>query len=183
MTREITPVQRSVTQVEVRDQPRDTPKSVSAIQPESGLGTRAYTNALLAVATATQILSGSQLGDFAYASDMTALTDEQHLVRAAELFVPFIPSALEHLLESEAEAANRARLELLARRYVAKQLSPEEDARLAILTQKIRRLIPRVTIEDFERLESMAEESEDIRIRNEERRRRLSNESFLLPEK
>ena len=126
------------------------------------------------VATATQILSGSQLGDFAHASDMTGLTDEQHVARAAEFFVPSFPSTFEHLVESDAEATNRSRLELLARRYVTKQLSPEEDARLAILTERIRRLIPRVTIEDFERLESMAEESEAIRIRNEERRRRLA---------
>jgi hypothetical protein len=171
MTEEITPVQRPVTEVEVKEQPRDTPKSVCDIQPESGIGTLGYANALLAVATATQILSGSQIGDFAHATDMTGFTEEQHIARVAEPF----PSTVERVLESEAEATNRSRLELLARRYVTKQLSPEEDARLAILTEKIRRLIPRVTIEDFERLESMAEESDAIRIRNEERRQRLAN--------
>ncbi len=69
--------------------------------------------------------------------------------------------------------ANRIRLELLARLYVSKKLSAEEDARLAIVKEKVRRLIPRVTVEEFEALEEIAQDSETIRTKNEERRRRL----------
>jgi hypothetical protein len=77
------------------------------------------------------------------------------------------------LAPTAAEAANRTRLELLARQYVAKQLSPEEEARLEIVAQRVRRLIPRVTAADLESLETIAQESSAIHRRNEDRRRRL----------
>ena len=75
--------------------------------------------------------------------------------------------------ESEAEAANRARLALLARQYVAERLSTEEEARLAIVSEKVRRLIPRVTVEDFQELERILEETKRIELEDLERRRRL----------
>lgn len=169
---EITPVERAITQVEIQEQPEDTPRSISITKSEPNAPTRAYTNALLAVATATQILSSSPMTDyFAYPNDMTRLNDEQRLAQPKDFFVP---STVELRPESESEVANRSRLELLARRYVTKKLSPEENARLAIVTEKIRQLIPRVTIEDFERLHAVAQESEAIRVKNEERRRRLA---------
>lgn len=172
---EITPVERAVTQVEIREQPEDTPRSINTIKSEPSAPTRAYTNAFFAVATATQILSSSPMTDyFASVNDMTRLNDEQRLAESANFFVPSFFSTPDLPLESEAEAINRSRLELLARHYVAKKLSPEEDARLAIVTEKIRKLIPRVTIEDFERLHAIAQESEAIRVKNEERRRRLA---------
>jgi hypothetical protein len=74
---------------------------------------------------------------------------------------------------SEAEEANRTRLELLARQYVSKKLSAEEEGRLAIVTERVRRLIPRVTIEDFEELERIAVEIKRIGSENSERRKRL----------
>jgi hypothetical protein len=74
---------------------------------------------------------------------------------------------------NEADAANRTRLEILAREYVNKQLSAEERARLEIVTQKVRRLIPRVTIEDFEVLQHIAERLEAIGTDDANRRRRL----------
>jgi hypothetical protein len=74
---------------------------------------------------------------------------------------------------NEADAANRTRLEILAREYVNKQLSAEERARLEIVTQKVRRLIPRVTIEDFEALQHIAERLQAIETDDASRRRRL----------
>ena len=74
---------------------------------------------------------------------------------------------------SEADTANRIRLDLLAREYVNKHLSPEEEARLSIVTQRVRRLIPRVTIEDFEALERIAERLQRIGSDDADRRRRL----------
>ena len=174
MTEEITPVERSVAQVDVQERDRDTPRSVNITKSEHGGSTRAYTNALLAVATATQIFGSSPFMDFSQANDMTGLADDLNHEQSAEFFVPSFPATIDIASESEAEATNRARLELLARRYVTKQMSPEEDARLAILTQKIRRLMPRVTMEDFDKLEVIAQDSEAIRTRNEERRQRLA---------
>jgi hypothetical protein len=74
---------------------------------------------------------------------------------------------------SDAEAANHTRLTLLARQYVAGKLSIEEEARLAIVAERVRRLIPRVTVEDFEALERILEEAEHIESTDIERRQRL----------
>ncbi len=74
---------------------------------------------------------------------------------------------------SEAEVANRTRLALLARQYEAARLSIEEEARLAIVTERVRRLIPRVTVDDFEALEAILEDAERIKSADIERRRRL----------
>jgi hypothetical protein len=175
---EITQVERAITQVEIRDQPEDTPRSIEIIRSKSGGPVRAHSNTLLAVAAATQILSSSMAEYFVFSNDidMTCLNDEQQLAQSADFVIPPLPSTLDLDLpqESEAEVTNRSRLELLARHYVTKKLSPEEDARLAIVTEKIRKLIPRVTIEDFEKLHAIAQESEAIRVKNEERRRRLA---------
>ena len=81
MTEEITPVERSVTEVDIQEQPRDTPRSINATKSENGAFTRPYTNALLAVATATQILGVSPLEDFFHADDMTRLSDELQVKR------------------------------------------------------------------------------------------------------
>lgn len=75
--------------------------------------------------------------------------------------------------ESEADITNQWRHELLARQYVAGQLSKEEQARLSIVTEKIRHLIPRVTAEDFEALEQILENTERRREANKDRLRRL----------
>lgn len=171
---EMTPVEHAITQVEIQEKPEDTPRSIN-IKSEASAPTRGYTDTLLALATATQLFSSSPLTDcFAYANDMTSLNDEPRFAQSADFLMPSFPSTLDLPEESEAEIINRSRLELLARHYVTKKLSPEEDARLAIVTEKIRKLIPRVTIEDFETLQAIAQESEAIRLKNEERRRRLA---------
>jgi hypothetical protein len=45
------------------------------------------------------------------------------------------------------ERANDARIQLLARRFASKSLSPEESARLWVETNRVRRIFPRVTDE------------------------------------
>jgi hypothetical protein len=57
--------------------------------------------------------------------------------------------------ESVAEIENRSRLALLARQYVQGSMSTEEEARLMIVTERVRRLMPRFTAGDFEVLESI----------------------------
>lgn len=48
------------------------------------------------------------------------------------------------------------RLELLARKSAA-SISAEEDARLKVATERLRKLLPRVTAADFEKLGDVAE--------------------------
>jgi hypothetical protein len=137
---------------------------------------RAYVSTLLALATATQIFGSPEAGITDYlltSKDMTSSSNEAPDGQRRDFFVPYPISIPELDQEGEAEMANRTRLELLARLYVSKKLSAEENARLAIVKEKVRRLIPRVTAEDFEALGEIAEAAEAIRTRNEDRRRRL----------
>jgi len=54
--------------------------------------------------------------------------------------------------------ANRDRVTLLARKYVAKDnFSSEERARLEIVTERVRRLLPAVTVAEFESLAQVLE--------------------------
>jgi len=76
---------------------------------------------------------------------------------------------------NEADAANHTRLELLARQYVNKHLSHEEQARLSIVTERVRRLIPRITAKDFEVLERIAERLQEIGSDDADRRKRLGS--------
>jgi len=62
---------------------------------------------------------------------------------------------------------------LLAREYVSGQLSTEEEARLAIVTERVRKLIPRVTVEDFEKLEEIAKDLQIIEDENLDIERQL----------
>ena len=178
MTTEMTPVELELRreQIEIQEKPGDTPRSVDVIRSQETSTGRAYANTLLVLATATQILGSSEAGITDYlltSKDMTSLSNEAPVGQRRDLFVPYPISTIELDQEGEAEVANRIRLELLARLYVSKKLSAEEDARLAIVKEKVRRLIPRVTVEEFEALGEIAQDSETIRTRNEERRRRL----------
>lgn len=65
--------------------------------------------------------------------------------------------------EDHFEKANIERIELLARQYVAKdRFSSEEQARLAIVTERVRQLLPAVTVAEFEALERGLEKSSEI---------------------
>jgi hypothetical protein len=77
---------------------------------------------------------------------------------------------------SVTERLNAARLELLARRYVNGSLAKEQEARLSIATQKILRLIPGATPEDYGALGVILERAAEVRSANSEARRRLGLE-------
>jgi len=169
MTREITTAQMDSPLFEIREKPEDTPHSVIASR-------RAPTKAVWALAATTQILnpSYSALNDYAslIAKDITGLREEEHPHDGILVFDEEMPANKSPGM-SDAEIANRDRLELLARAYVAGQLSNEEQARLTIVTERVRRLIPRVTVADFERLEQIAGDVERIGSEDAERRRLL----------
>lgn len=63
-----------------------------------------------------------------------------------------------------ADKANSDRVELLARKYAVKEgLSKEDAARFAIVTERIRQLLPTVSAEDFENLEQVLETVREIK--------------------
>lgn len=74
-----------------------------------------------------------------------------------------------------AESTADNRMVLLARKYAEKDFSREEAARLEILTHKLRRLVPRVSYADFEKLESIAVYCQTVEKENEELERLLSD--------
>ncbi len=78
---------------------------------------------------------------------------------------------------TDPDAVNAERLEFLARKYAERDFSLEDDARLKILTERIRRLIPHVTEQDFERLEELASGTNAIHQRRIERWQRLGLDS------
>ena len=81
--------------------------------------------------------------------------------------------------ENPVREINRARLHLLARRFAEKSLTPEQAARLEILTEKVKMMMPRVTKEDFERVAEMATRLQDSEGRVEQilKRVRIKDES------
>ncbi|MFM9968411.1 MAG: hypothetical protein ACKVQK_08440 [Burkholderiales bacterium] len=67
------------------------------------------------------------------------------------------------------------RVRLLARKYVAKEkFSNEESARLAIVTERVRKLLPAVTAYEFELLETALTSLQDISQSNASLQERLS---------
>ena len=54
--------------------------------------------------------------------------------------------------------ANEERLKLLSRKYEKKELNIEELTRLEILREKVRNLLPRITADDFNKLEIIGNE-------------------------
>ena len=170
MTAEMTTVEVRSTQLDIREKPEDTPPSI--------VGTRrARYQAVLAFATTTQAFNPSYLAmnDYVLISrDMTGFSDEEEVVGESQISISGeeVPTN-EPSQISDAEIANRDRLQLLARAYVAGKLSTEEEARLAIVTERVRRLIPRVTSADFEELERIAEDLRRIELEDSQRRIRL----------
>jgi len=169
MTLETTTVEMHSAQFEIREKPEDTPLSLIGSR-------RAPTKVILALAATTQILDPtySALNDYAslVAKDITGVSEEERRYEQRLIFDEDIGTD-EPPRMSDAEIANRDRLELLARAYVAGQLSNEEQARLTIVIQRVRHLIPRVTVTDFERLEQIARDIEQLGSEDAERRRLL----------
>lgn len=163
MSLEITPASKLDPQLEIGEKPDDTPSSVTG----TGLTRRGLA---LAVA-ATQVLNqGNFVDDLFMLGDMTGYRDEETVTVHDEV-VQTTPEEEARL--SAAESANQSRFELLARAYVGGQLSNEEQARLEIVTERVRRLIPRVTVRDFEELEGIASDLTQTESENIERRRRI----------
>lgn len=74
------------------------------------------------------------------------------------------------------ERVNNDRIALLARKYVNKEsFSDEEHARLAIVTERVRRLLPAVTSNDFERIEKFVQTVQRIGAADAEIRKRVQN--------
>ena len=101
---------------------------------------------------------------------------EIHLVNTEDTrFLAFAPLEVENrdTEESEAERANRGRLDLLAREYIEGQFPRrEEQARLDMLTERVRQLIPSVTPADYEALEEAIEQVRRMEADSNERRER-----------
>jgi hypothetical protein len=68
---------------------------------------------------------------------------------------------------------NAERIELLIRRYVCGQLSTEEEVRLEIVAERIRRLMPKVSAENFEELEAIITEINEIGDADDQLRQEL----------
>ena len=153
---------------DITEQPEDTPNSVEREQQISSRRSIALT---LVPIMMTPLLAMTD--PFAASHDMTSLIEEERIVALSmpPLNAAVIPQDVYG--DAVADIHNRTRLELLARQYVSGDLSPEEEARLAIVTERVRRLIPRVTAEDFEMLERILEDANQVEAEDIERRRRL----------
>ena len=154
---------------DIAEKPEDTPRSVGRERHIPPMGALALPLAL----TTTMTPMTASRDPFLISQAMTALAEEARGKEFSSLLPTTVFLHEEVSQVSEAEAANRTRLILLARQYVAGKLSIEEEARLAIVAERVRRLIPRVTVEDFEALERVLEEANRIESADIERRRRL----------
>jgi phage gp29-like protein len=153
---------------DIMEQPEDTPNSVEQEQQTSSRRSIALTLSSIMITPLLAIAADP----FAATHDMTRFTEEERTI------APFSETSIPQHVSAEAvdDVHNRTRLELLARQYVSGELSPEEEARLAIVSERVRRLIPRVTTEDFEMLERILEDANQIEAEDIERRRRLGIE-------
>jgi hypothetical protein len=167
MQREITPAIEAEPQLEIGEKREDT-RGLA-------IGSRIPTHGLAVAVAATQVLNpGSFLiGDVFAARDMTGSRHEELVSVDQQIAEEMSDEAAVEI--SPAETANQSRLALLAREYVAGQLSTEEEARLAIVSERVRRLIPRVTLKDFEQLEAIGSELKEIESDNVELRRRIQS--------
>jgi hypothetical protein len=104
-------------------------------------------------------------------NDTTPVSVGDFLGRIEEM--PLVPSPYEPAIDAEAENAVSDRITLLARQYVRREVSTEDEARLTIATEKVRQLIPRVTAEDVEALNEMLEEAQELEQQDNEQRKRL----------
>ncbi len=167
MPREITTAIELEPQLEIGEKRDDTRALV--------IGSRIPAHGLAVAVAATQVLNpGSFLiGDVFAPRDMTGYRHEELVTVDQQIAEEMSDEAAAEA--SPAESANESRLALLAREYVAGQLSTEEAARLAIVSERVRRLIPRVTLRDFEELEGIGRELKKIESDNVEIQRRIQS--------
>jgi hypothetical protein len=157
---------------DIVDKPEDTPRSYERVRRFTSLGVLSLP---LVLATMVTPISASR-DVFPVAKDRTAFAEEAREEEWSSLLSDTIYPFEEASQVSDAEVANRTRLALLARQYEAGKLSIEEEARMAIVAERVRRLIPRIGVEDFEVLEGILEEAQRIESADIERRRRLGIE-------
>ena len=165
MARDITPTVQATEQLEVSEQPEGT-RGLARKMAARGI-------TVAAAMVATQVLhpAAFPMGDLFTPHDMTRYGDEEFVgvePWIQEFSTEDFPAGL-----TPAESANHLKMELLAREYVSGQLSTEEEARLAIVTERVRKLIPRVTVEDFEKLEEIAKDLQIIEGENLDIERQL----------
>lgn len=77
--------------------------------------------------------------------------------------------------ETEGITENEKRVALLARKYVHSRLSPEEQARLAIVTERIRTLLPRISVDELENIEKLASRTKELDDYDMEVRKKLES--------
>jgi hypothetical protein len=78
-----------------------------------------------------------------------------------------------HMNDDYINKENEERIELLARKYCNKNVSNEETARLKILTNKIKNLIPLVSDSEYKALDIIVTDISEIKERNLRRKRKL----------
>lgn len=106
----------------------------------------------------------------------------EHTGQAQELVRLALTASVETKGAEEADVgdiANESRLVLLARKYAQKRLSPEETARLEIVTERVRQLAPSVGASDFERVDAAIGRLQEIAAETTELRQKLG----LSPER
>lgn len=94
------------------------------------------------------------------------------LITCAESDAEFDANSAFNESSDPSAPVNRDRLIFLARKY-ARLYSKEEDARLEILTEKVRAMLPRVTKGDFQRVAKIANELSSIHEENQKLRDKL----------
>ena len=151
---------------------KDTPKSIT---PESfTVGPVFYVNDTSLLSVPSTVLGNNIVS----LNKQTPLNEEvwqifSNLIDVQQSSVDNPETSEANQEESETDATNRVRIELLARQYESKKLSSEQEARLAILTQRMHRLAPRVTEKDFRALEEIMVNLKKLNQENIETRRKL----------
>lgn len=76
--------------------------------------------------------------------------------------------------KSEIQISNENRITLLARKYISGKLSPEEESRLLIEKERVKKLIPLVTTEDYKLVGDMLADVKKIQDKQKVIREKLN---------
>lgn len=103
-------------------------------------------------------LNYESIFDFQKKNERTPLQSEQEfLVAENELSL----SEEDFAISNPPSDMNEQRITLLSRKYAAKNMLPEDAARLDILTQRFRNLMPSITEKDLEIMEGLNKQIEN----------------------
>ena len=114
-----------------------------------------------------------RVGDWRTLTRNDVMQLEERAVRFQRKWGDFNKESSKSVLSDQTaqeEEVSSDRLKLLARKYARKDFSKEDEARLVMVTERLRHLVPRVTVDDFAVLEKMATriremEKEDDEVR------------------